>query len=274
MPEGVHPYPRWNGRLATTTRVWTVAGGEVDRVRRSTWTSLVFLLGLAWGVASVIELWQLRRDGTSVHEWAWFVDMLDQLRWFALAFAAAAGGPALLDDLRLGALELYLTRPLTARAYVVGKALALLGMTTAIMVVPSVLYIAASHGLYDDHPERWGRALPMAILYGVAWGILVSGVALGLSAVGRSARAMAIAILGAFVGADIVVGRLLSQLTQDDLFRLASPFESHQALGTFLFPAGVSVPFDPLWGVVVLVALSALGWGLLAWRRPRVRGEA
>lgn len=273
MPEGVTPYPRWNGTLQQGDRFWTVAVEEMKMAFRGLWSRLAILLGLVWGVASVIELYQFRQSDIDAHELQWFLDMLRQLRWFALAVAAAVGGPALLEDARRGALELYFSRSLDARGYLVGKTLAVLILTTGVVFVPAIVYFAGSFVFFSEHPDNWAWALGPALAYSLQWGLLTSGLALGLSAVGRSSRAAALLLFGLVAGLDIVVGELLSSLTESPGFQVLSPFRALDQHFTWFY--GIERPHDfPVWwGFLHWVVLTVLGWALVAWKRPRVRGE-
>ncbi len=275
MPEGVTPYPRWGGALATGERWSVVAAEELQRAFRNTWSFLAILAGLAWGLASVIEVAQLKETGITVHDPAGYVDMLQQLRLFALAVAVVVGAPTLLEDARRGALELYLTRNLTSRGYIMGKAAAVMGLTTLTMLGPVILYYIATLMFYDQHPDNWhATAVAYGALYSIAWCAMVTGLALGLSCISRSTRAAILILLGGFVGLHILVNDLLAALTNNEQLAVVSPFSAFDAMAPWLFKDAIEAPaFPALWGAVAWVALTVLGWTLVALRRPRVRGE-
>ena len=274
MPEGVRPYPKWQGTLATATRVPAVAAQEVRRALRGNWALLAFLLGLVWGAASIAELIQLRRDEAIAHDLDVYLAMLRQLRWFAVALAAAVGGPAILDDLRSGALELYLSRPLSRLGYVAGKAGAVLGLVAAVTVLPAVLYYLASLVFFRDHPDGWHALQGAGILSGFVWAALVAGLALGLSCTMRSSRAAAILLFAGFVGLHIFAKALLAPITEDLRWRVLSPFYAMRAFESVLFRTDYDPGFPTWWGVVAVLGLTVLGWSLVAARPPRARGEA
>ncbi len=274
MPEGVTPYPRWGGRLAPGERWAVVATEEVRRAFQGRWSLMAILLGFGWGAASIIEVAQLRQTQIATHDASWFVEMLQQLRWFGLAVAATIGTPSLLEDSRRGALELYLTRNLTSRGYLLGKAAAVLGLTTITMLGPAILYYLATLAFYDEHPAQWhATAVVYGGLYSIAWGAMVTGLALGLSCIGRSSRAAILLLLGGFVGMHIVVSQLLSGLTGNEKLAILSPFSGFDAMTPWLFEGTVESVLPGWWGAIQWGLLTVLGWGLVAWRRPRVRGE-
>ncbi len=274
LPEGVTPYPRWRGRLAPGERWAVVASEEVRRALQGRWSLMAILLGFGWGAASIIEVAQMRQSVVETHDAAWFVDMLQQLRWFALAVAAAIGAPTLLEDSRRGALELYLTRNLTSRGYLLGKAAAVLGLTTITLLGPAILYYLATLLFYDTHPDNWhATAVLYGAAYSIAWGAMVAGLALGLSCVGRSSRAAILLLFGGFVGMHIVVSQLLSGLTGNENLAILSPFSGFDAMTPWLFEGSLETVVPGWWGAVQWGVLTLIGWGLVAWRRPRVRGE-
>lgn len=279
MPEGVSNYPRWDGQLRSGGGWIAVARGQVRQALRSTWARLAILLGLAWGIASIVQTYQFRQDGIEMHELQWFLDMMHQLRWFVLGVAAAVGGPALMEDARRGALELYLARGVDRAGYLLGKCIALLALTTFVMLAPALVYFGSVYLFYDDHPDGWTRALLGALLYSLQWAILVSGLALGLSAISRSSRAAALFLFGGFVGLDIVIGGLLTGLTENADLAVISPFAANAQLTDWWFGlSGLEIPlphaFPVWWGAIAWLALSVAGWAMFAWRHPRVRGDA
>lgn len=273
LPEGVASYPRWDGPLKQGSLFATVAAQEVRRAIRGTWSLLSLGGGLAWGFASVVQLYQERNAGDTTFTKDAMLAMLHQLRWFALAVAATVGGPTLLEDARRGALELYLSRAVTALDYLAGKVVAVVGLTTFTMFAPAVAYYLASFVFFDKQPPGWNTILGGALLYSLMWALLVSGLALGLSSVGRNSIGTILILFGGFAGLDIIVGKLLSGLTGDEQWQVLSPFAALEQQSKWIFGAEATYEFPYYWGLLEWAVLLALGWSLLAWRRPRIRGE-
>jgi ABC-type transport system involved in multi-copper enzyme maturation permease subunit len=275
MPEGVRAYPRWDGRLSNSSVIWTIVADELRRARRSNLTLLFVLLGLGLGLASVIELANFRADGDETHAWRGYLAMLNQLRWFALGAAAFMGGAALLEDHRRGALELYLTRPVTQTTYLVAKSLAVLILTTALMFLPSILYYATSLAFYQQHPEEWHTwALLGGLAISLAWAVLAVGLALGISSLSRSGLVAALGMLGGFVLLHMVSDQLLPALTENPQWSILSPFEAVKSMQSWLFPIDAPKAFPRLWGLIAWAGLSLAGWALMLWRHPQPRGVA
>jgi ABC-type transport system involved in multi-copper enzyme maturation permease subunit len=272
MPEGVHPYPRWNGTLLRRQPFGAMVGEVVRDAFQQRWSLLILLAAVAWGASSIIEVLQFRQEGFTEHRIEWYLSMLDQLRWFAVAAAAAIGAPAILDDARSGALELYFTRGVSPTVYVLAKAVAVTLLTTAVIVVPAIVYYGAVYALFDEHPAGWDTALAGGVAYGLLWGLVLSGLALGISAATRTARASVLLLLGVFAGLEVFVARLLGGLTGDARLQVLSPFKAFDQLQTWLFAVEPEHAFPAWWGLVAVGALLVFGWALLAWRRPQVRG--
>lgn len=273
LAEAVRGYQRWRGKASGGSRILTIMAEELARARRSSWTSLVALAGLAWGAASTIELYQFRNSGAP-HAIDGFTAMLDQLRWFVLALAAVVGAPSLLEDHRRGALDLYLSRPLTRWDYLAGKALAVLALCFGVFVASIGAYTAASYVFYGTHPKGWAVAPLWALLYTFLWAFMVAGLALGVSAVARSGRAASILLFGSAVVLHVTATTILPQLTGTSWLGIFSPFQAHEAVKPWFWPDLPHGSFPPWWGLTEILALAVLGWGLVLWKHPRLRGEA
>ncbi len=281
MPEGITPYPRWEGTPTARSRLPVIAENEIRNALRNRWSLMAIALGIAWGLSSIIEFYQLRGTGTTSHDIEGFLAMLRQLAWFALAVGAAVGGPMLLEDARRGALELYLSRSVSRLEYLGGKIVALLTLTTAVIAIPAVMYWGFSFVFYENHPDAWATAIFPALLYALMWGLMASGLALGISSVSRSSGAAALLLFGAFatfsylVDPPALLSRIapLTALTEDARFAILNPFAALEGQFGWLFSTESPHAFPFWWGLLVWGALTGLGWGLLAWRHPRQRGE-
>lgn len=282
MPDDLAPYPRFEGRLSAAPRFWVMFEEAVRTAFRAPWALTALGLALAWGAASIIEFQGVRQaSGTSAHTGEGFLALLDQLPWFALGVAAAVGGPALVDDIRSGALELYLSRSVGRAEYLGTKAATVLALTTFSIFVPALAYWLSSFVFYEGHPDWWGQALLGAAGISLLWGAVASGLALGLSAVSRGTAAPALILLGAFAAIDYIVDPIaltqrmsaLTTLTGDPRAAAVSPFEWLNAQQHAFLGLDTTAPFPAWWGIVGLATLALVGWGLMLWRGPRPRGD-
>lgn len=273
MSEAPRGYQRWTGTLSPKSRVVVIAGDEVRRVAVNTWSLLAVGAGLAWGLASAIELYQIKQAGEATHDIAGFLDMLGQLQWFVVVAAALVGTPMLLEDARRGALELYLSRSVTRFQHVAGKAVALVALTALMFVVPILLYTLGAYVFFDQQPARWTTAPWAGVAYGLLWALFASGLALGMSCLARNSRAAALALIGALVVLHVTATNLLPGLTEATWPRILSPFNAMQAVQPWLWRQAPPGDFPAWWGLTEILALTALGWGLVWRHHPRLRGE-
>lgn len=247
-----------------------IVANVYSRVFRTLWGQLVLL------VVGVVTAWQLASDaelaetGLTMDR---YVGFLNNLRWATLGVAAIIGIPSLLEDQRRGALELYLGRAVNTGEYLVGKVIAVLSLCILSVFLPAVLYVIAAVFMFEQHPPGWGMALPGALLYATLIGLMVSGLALGIASVSRNTRAATLIMLFGFIVLDLIASNVLSDITADPNFQVLSPFAAFQQQSEWIFEGVDSgAEFPQWWGLAVLIGLTVVGWGLLAWRRPRVRG--
>lgn len=270
LPEGARAYPRWDGPLSNGPLIGPVIANVLSRLFRSIWGQVTLL---AIGVYTALQIGSISDAPDSVHTMKLFVDFLNNLRWGALAMAVVIGIPSLLEDQRRGALELYLGRAINTREYLVGKVIAVVILTTGAMFIPALAYAVATLFFFEKNPEGWEMAVPGALLYSLMLGLMITGLALGLGSISRSTRAATLLLLGGFVILDLVVSNLLEQITKDPNFQILSPFAAFQQQSEWVFKGIDSgAEFPQWWGLAVLIGLTVVGWALLAWRHPRVRG--
>lgn len=269
MPEGAHPYPRWEGPLKTGSLATVIAAEEIRRAINNFWVRLVLMFVFVYAIVFVVG----RTQGAGgAHTLKDFVDFTNDMRWGALIVGSVMAGPSLLEDFRKGGIDLYLSRAVTRVDYLVGKVLAVFGLATFALFGPAVVYWVAAGFLFKTHPEHWGQALPGAFVYSIMWGLLVAGLGMGLSAVARSSRAATLILLGSFAILEVFIGALLEPITRNKQLQLISPFSAVGAQTDWLFGHDSGKAFPAEWGLLVWAILVLLGWGLVWWRHPKAKG--
>jgi ABC-type transport system involved in multi-copper enzyme maturation permease subunit len=271
VTEGLTPYPRWNGTLATASRVGVVIESEIQRILQSTWGLVGIVAAFAVGAAAIGQLWELRQT-TGEYNLGLVNWMYDFLLWAGLGIAAITGSTTLLDDKRRGALDLYFTRSLTPNEYLGGKALAQLAVAAGVFILPVVAVALLAIPLFDSQPEGYWRIIPVGAAIGIGWALVVVGLSLGVSATGRSTAGAMVLVLGSFVVLEVFLARILEALTANPHFALLSPLACARQVNAWRL--GQTLPHDyPVhYALIVLGGLAVLGWSLLWWRRPRVKG--
>lgn len=270
MADAVSGYPRWSGELSRAPRAFVIMAEELRRTWLDQWARMALTLAFVYPVLVLGALYPVRARG---HEVEGLVDFMGLLRWAGLALAAVAAGPALLDDARRGALELYLSRAVTRFDHLAGKILAVFGVAFAAVAGPGLIYWLGSFLVFDEHPEAWGWAWLGVLGYAALWSLVITGLGLGLSCVARSSRAASLILFGGVAGLNILFGGLLEAITKSGTVQVASPMAAMAQQAVWLFP-GIDAPheFPWWWGALALGGLLLVGWGLVWWRHPRLRG--
>jgi hypothetical protein len=222
--------------------------------------------------AYIGSLWEMRQRGLDAHSIDNFVRMLNVIVWGPLLVAAITGSTTLLDDKRRGALDLYFTRSLTPHEYLAGKSFAQLAVAAGVMLAPIILYVLVAQLFFAQHPEGWLMAIPIGAAIAIGWALLVVGLALGVSATGRSTAGAVVLVLGAFAIVEVLLWRLLEAVTDSVYVALISPIAGARQIIAWSFGTELPHGFEVHWAFIVWGALAILGWGLLWWRRPRVKG--
>lgn len=271
LSEGATPYTRWRGAFSPASRLGVVFEGEVQRVLRSGWGLMAVLVGVAIGLAFIGQLFEFRQAETGLRL-GHFEQMLNLVLWGGLAVAVLTGATTLLLDKQSGALEIYFSRSLTPTEYLLGKSLAQFSLSAGVVFVPVLLYVLVGYLLFNEFPDGWGMLIPVGLAVAVGWGLLVTGLALGVSAVGRSTAGTVVLLVGAFAVIEVFLRQLMTWITDNAYVALVSPMAGTQQLTAWLMGRELPYEFGVHWAAAVWLVLVLFGWGLLIWRRPRVRG--
>jgi ABC-2 type transport system permease protein len=254
-------------------RFWPIAREALGRLlsKRAflvlllvSWVQFLFRVGQ---IVAATQLPQLRLmlpvDGRL------FGEFLNLQVPFALLLSIFGGAGLIANDLRTGAILVYLSRPLTRRDYVLGKLTVLLALNLSATLAPGMLLYVAALALAPETFAAWSLLwIPPAIL---AQSLLVSLgaglLALAVSSISRSARVAGLTFVLLWVGLG-VLGPLLGEVLNAPLAALVSLEEDMRLIGSALF--GVEVREAVHWSWAALV-LAAVAGGCLLILRSRVR---
>ena len=199
-----------------------------------------------------------------------FGDFLNQQIGFTILLSIFGASGLIANDLRTGAILVYLSRPLTQRDYIAGKLLVPLSLNLAVTLVPGLVLYLVGLALAPEQYLKWSLAwiAPAIVAHAVAVSVVVSLVVLAISSLSRSARVAGLAFVGLIFGLEMI--RLVLQnafdLKQAVLMSLQADLQS---LGVTLFGV-VNRQLDIFWGWPLLV-LAVVSLGCLAILRSRVR---
>ena len=188
-----------------------------------------------------------------------------------ILFISIFGGAGLIaNDLRTGAILVYLSRPLTRRDYVVGKLGVLMALNLSVTLLPALLLYLIALALAPEQFAKWDLAwlAPAVLLHSIVLSLVMSLLVLAISSLSRSARVAGIAFFGLVLGLEVVRGVLRSLYDRPES-TLVSVQGSLQSLGNALFGVtdrAFELPWA--WPAAVLVAVVL---GCLAILRARVR---
>jgi ABC-2 type transport system permease protein len=275
MPIYDQGYRRYEARAALRrVRFWPITREALRLIlaRRA----FLGLLMIAWVpfLARVIQVYVVTRfpDAGRVLpvDGRLFGEFLGQQSVFTLFLTVFGGAGLIANDLRTGAILVYLSRPLTRRDYVLGKLGVLLSLNLSVTLLPALLLYAITIALAPEQFLKWELAwLGPAILgHSLVISLVTSLVALAVSSLSRSARVAGLAFFGLLMGLELVRGILRAVYDRPESL-LVSLQASMHAVGNAMFGI-TSRAFDIPWAQPALV-LAAACLACLAVLRSRVR---
>jgi ABC-2 type transport system permease protein len=199
-----------------------------------------------------------------------FGEFLNGQLWFVLLLSVFGASGLVANDLRTGAILVYLSRPLTQRDYILGKLGVPLALNLAVTLVPGLLLYLAGLGIAPEQYLKWQLAwIPFAVVgQALAVSLAVSLLTLAVSSLSRSARVAGLGLVGLMLGLETVRRVLQAGFNRQEAV-LLSLMADLQSLGIALFGVNdrqLSVPW--VWPLLVLVLVS---FACLAVLRARVR---
>jgi ABC-2 type transport system permease protein len=199
-----------------------------------------------------------------------FGDFLNQQIGFTILISIFGGSGLIANDLRTGAILVYLSRPLTRRDYILGKLGVTLGLNLAVTFLPGLLLYGISVALAPELFMKWSLAwiAPAIAFHSLLISLTVSLLTLAISALSRSARVAGLALAGFVVGLEIVRG-VLAVITDRPEAHVLSIQNSLRVVGNLIF--GIAERGAPLPAAYPPIALALLAAGCLLVLRKRVR---
>jgi ABC-type transport system involved in multi-copper enzyme maturation permease subunit len=268
-------YRRWEARgPLRSVRFWPITREALALVLAK--RAFIGLLVLVWipFVVRVIQVYVVTRFPEAGRvlpvDGRLFGDFLNQQTGLTLLLSIFGGAGLIANDLRTGAILVYLSRPLTRRDYVLGKLAVLMALNYSATLLPALLLYAVSLGLAPELLLKWELAWigPTIVLHATILSLVVSLVALAISALSRSARVAGLAFAGLLVGLEIVRGVLEGILDRPEA-RVLSLQNDLRLVGNLLF--GVAEPGSAVPVAYPIAILVLAVTACLAILRARVR---
>ena len=237
MPIYEQGYRRYEARGALRTlRFWPITREALKLLagRRA----FLLLIGASWlqFAGRVVQILVVTRFPEAARvapiDGRLFGDFLNQQVFWVLLVSTFAGAGLVANDLRTGAILVYLARPLTRRDYILGKLGVLLALNLGITLVPGLLLYAVGLGLASERYLEWGQAwiAPAIVLQSIAISAAIGLLALAVSSLSRSARVAALSVFGLQV-----VQGILVRIVRAEWATPLSPWANLEALAARLF---------------------------------------
>ncbi len=267
-------YRHWSGAWTTHPYRWWVVTRQGIRLLVNKKRFLVLmvlsiipflvravLIYLSTSMGKVIP--QLRIDAK------FFESFLIQQSFFVFIISIYAGAGLISNDLRVNALQIYLSKPLTRRDYLLGK-FGVLGFFLALpTLVPGVLlFILAilfegDLRFFRDH--YW--ILGSIILYSLLIILTCGGIMIGLSSASKSSRFAGISFVAVFFFSQIL-SAVLNAILRSSRMGWLSLDSNLRRVGDFLFRIDSRMAY-PAWISFLILAALMAGAAWMAYRRVK-----
>ncbi|NWG13129.1 MAG: ABC transporter permease subunit [Acidobacteria bacterium] len=191
-----------------------------------------------------------------------FEDFISQQMFFAFFIAIYAGAGLISNDLRANALQIYFSKPITRRDYVIGKLGVLVWFLSLPTLVPGlILFLLAVLFAPDTAFLREHYWVPVSVTaYSLVMVLTFALVILTLSSLTRSSRFAGINFAAVFFFSQILYG-ILSGILRSRRVAWVSLGNNIEQLGDTIFRIDPRYP-SPVW-ISVVVVLVIIGGG--AW---------
>ena len=196
-----------------------------------------------------------------------FLDFLNQQTVFVFPIAVFSGAGLIANDLKANALQIYLSKPITRRDYLLGKLGVLVFFLGIPTLIPGLLLFVLAVLFRSDldflRQNYWVAGSIAA--YSVAIVFLYALIMLALSSLTRSSRFAGMNFVGLIVFSNILAV-ILGGILRTRRLAWVSVSNNLTQLGDVLFRSDLRHP-SPLWISLAVVAGLAVGSAWLAHRR-------
>ena len=273
MPIYDQVYRRYEAREPLRTlRFWPITREGLRLVLVRRW--FLALLAAAWlpFVVQVIRIYIVTRFPEANRilpvDGRLFGELLSWQAAFTMFIAIFGGAGLVANDLRTGAILVYLSRPLTRRDYVLGKMGVLAALNLSVTLLPGLVLYLAAVALLPDRFLKLEQAWIGPAIVGQSFlvAVAISLLTLAVSSLARSARVAGVALMALWVTLEItrIVASNVFDRPEVGLLSLQGDV---RAMGRALF----GIPEGPVFWAWPLLVLVLASLGCLAILRARVR---
>jgi ABC-type transport system involved in multi-copper enzyme maturation permease subunit len=273
MPIHDQGYRRYVGTRAAAGRAWLViarAGVQSIISKRA----FIALMLFAWGpfMVRAVQIYvsaNFQQAAFLAPKGETFREFLETQDIFVFFVTIWVGAGLIANDRRANALQLYLSKPLTAAEYIAGKMAILFLFLALVTFAPALglLLVQAMFAGSFTFIRNNAYLLPAITLFSLAQILLSSTTMLALSSLSKSSRFVGIMYAG-LMFFTAALFQALRGITGSSGFAWLSPGDSLEQLGDVIFRINPRYDLSPaMAGLTVLMLI--LGSGLILARRVK-----
>jgi ABC-2 type transport system permease protein len=273
MPIHDQGYRRYGGARAESGRAWQViarAGIQSIISKRA----FIALMLFAWApfVVRAVQIYvsaNFQQAAFLAPKGETFREFLETQDIFVFFVTIWVGAGLIANDRRANALQLYLSKPLTAAEYVAGKMAILFLFLTFVTFAPAIglLLVQAIFAGSFTFIRNNAYLLPAITLFSLAQVLLASTTMLALSSLSKSSRFVGIMYAG-LMFFTAALFQALRGITGSSVFAWLSPGDALEQLGDVIFRISPRYDLPPaLAGLTVLGLI--IGSGVILARRVK-----
>ncbi len=271
MPIHDQGYRRYGGTRAAVGRAWQVIAGAGIRSIISK-RAFIALMLFAWApfLVRAVQIYvsaNFQQAAFLAPKGETFREFLGQQGVFVFFVTIWIGAGLIANDRRANALQLYLSKPLTAAEYIAGKMAILFLFLAFVTWAPAMglLLVQAIFAGSFAFIRNNAYLLPAITLFSLAQVLLASSTMLALSSLSKSSRFVGIMYAG-LMFFTAALFQALRGITGSSGFAWLSPGDALEQLGDVIFRLEPRYDLSPAIAALTVVVLIAGSGGILARR--------
>lgn len=259
-------YRHWSGDWTSHPYRWWVITrqGILQLARKKSFLVLMFLSMIPFLVRSIMLYVTvvMGRFSFARLEPKFFEDFLSQQMFFTFIITIYAGAGLIANDLKANALQIYFSKAITRRDYMIGKLGVPVFFISLVTLVPALLLFLLAAVFHTSLAFLIQNYWVVASIAGYSAIIIFTNalVILALSALGRSSRFAGINFAAVIFFSQILYGILFAMLRSTRIAWI-SLWNNLRQVGDFLFQNAATYRYPTWISLLVLLALM----GFCAW---------
>lgn len=274
MPIHDQGYRRYGGSRAAVGRAWQVIArsGIMATISKRAFIGLMLF---AWGpfVVRAVQIYvsaNFQEASFLAPKGETFREFLDQQGFFVFVVTIWVGAGLIANDRRANALQLYLSKPLTATEYIAGKMAILFLFLAFVTFAPAMglLLVQAIFAGSFTFIRNNLYLLPAITLFSLTQVLMASTTILALSSLSKSSRFVAVMYAGLIFFTSSLF-QALRGITGSSAFAWLSPGDALEQLGDVIFRLQPRYDIPP--AIAALTVAAIIGVSILILSR-KVKG--